>query len=68
MTSVEDDICRKLRYTVREFGQSLVDGAVIIGNVDINEVGGHEFIYAPTVSVMTLGQCKFKVARFFEDA
>ena len=67
------EIARKLRATVREFGQNNLDGAVIVWNFNsINlypeQIGGHKFIYCPTISVATLGNVDYKVARFFEDA
>jgi hypothetical protein len=65
---VKEDICRRLRETVKEFGQKEVTGAIIIGNLDISScVGGHKYLIAKTISNHTLANVKFKVARFFED-
>ena len=64
----KEEICRKLRETVKEFGQREVAGAVIIGSDDIlSFVGGHTYLIAKTISITTLGNVEYKVARFFED-
>jgi hypothetical protein len=66
-----EEICRKLRLVVQEFGQDKVsmETVCVIGSDDsVEYVGGHRYIYAPTISVETLAGCSFKVARCFEDA
>lgn len=66
-----EEICRKLRATASEFGQDALNNAVVIdgdSEYDCDTIGGHKFIYAPTISNPILAKCGFKVARFFEDA
>jgi hypothetical protein len=68
MNDITEEINRKLRETVREWGQARVSGAIIITNENIGpQCGGHRVLYAPTIST-TLGEVDFKVARSFEDA
>ena len=59
----------KLRATVEEFGRDATSKALIVGPTSgfANTAEGL-FIDAPTVSVYTLANVEFKVARFFEDA
>ena len=58
----------KLRATVSEFGKDATSNALIVGPTSgfANTAAGL-FIDAPTVSVYTLANVEWKVARFFED-
>ncbi|HHC18930.1 MAG TPA: hypothetical protein ENK81_00805 [Euryarchaeota archaeon] len=60
-------LCKKLRETVKEFGQESIDDASIIGCRDLLNVSDVPYIYAPTISEDTLAGVQFDVARFFED-
>lgn len=63
----KDEICRKLRETVIEFGNNIVSRSIIITNMlDCKTCGGVTVVVAPTVN-LTLGNVEYKVARFFED-
>lgn len=67
----KENICKKLRLVVSEFGQDAIkmnEVCIIGSNEHLTEVGGHRYIYAPTISIETLTNCNFKVARYFEDA
>jgi len=69
MSDYIESVCRKLRLTVQEYGQKEVDGAVIIGSeYDGDQIGGHKYINFPTIADVKLGNVKYSVARFFEDA
>ena len=70
-TILIEEICRKLRAVVAEYGQESIsmEAICVIGNSPaINAVGGHRYLYAPTISEETLIGVNFKIARFFEDA
>ena len=71
MLDAKEEICRKLRIAAQDFGQEALnmDTVCVVGaDYSIESVGGHKYIYAPTISVETLTGCSFKVARCFEDA
>jgi hypothetical protein len=69
MSDYIENVCRKLRLTVQEYGQKEVDGAVIIGSeYDGDQISGHKYINFPTIADVKLGNVKYSVARFFEDA
>ena len=69
MSEYTEDVCRKLRLTVLEYGQKEVDGAIIIGSeYDGDKIGGHKYVNCPTIGGVKLGCVKYSVARFFEDA
>lgn len=63
------DVCRKLRETVKEHGQVYVNGAIVIGpfNTGDEQIGGHQYIYAPTAPGAILANTTFEIARFFEE-
>lgn len=67
MDHIKEDICRKLRLTAAEFGQKSLTGARVLSCYDYDSVGRHEHITIPTLSIITLANVSFKVARFFED-
>jgi len=64
-------ICRKLRATVKEYGQAAINNVIIVGpDNDLYgpTIGGHTFIGCPSgVSEYTLSGCSFEIARFFEN-
>ena len=63
-----EEICRKIRACVKEFGEEKISNAVVIGNsIHTDQVSNLRYIYAPTISIWTLGMVDFAVARFFED-
>jgi hypothetical protein len=65
---IKEEICRKLRACVEEFGQAYVTGAVILYSGDIGYfTGGHKCIQCPTIAIPKLGNVEYKVARFFEE-
>ena len=70
MSTEIDEICRKLRATVREYGQDKMKmgKVVIITTLDCKNIGGHNCVRVPTIGQTTLGNCSFGIARFFEDA
>ena len=70
MNTEIDAICRKLRLTVAEYGQDAVamDEVVIITTLHNERIGGHKCVQVPTISEATLGNCRFEVARFFENS
>lgn len=69
MESYREEICRKLRETVHELGQSKVNGAVIVGGYNlVSPIGGHQYIICPTLGAFKLGNVDYKTARFFENA
>lgn len=68
MTKEQEDVYKRLRKTSLEFGQENLDGAIVIGpNLNINQIGGHQYLIAPTLGSPVLSNVDFKVARFFED-
>jgi len=68
MKEEKEEIYRKLRKTVMEFGQTAVTPAIIIGPSDLGEqLSGHQYFIAPTIGSVTLINISFKIARFFED-
>ncbi len=68
MNEATEEICRKLRNTVKEFGQDRVNGAVIMGPDDLGEqISGHQYVVTKSKCEVILGNVDFKVARFFED-
>jgi hypothetical protein len=67
--NTREEICRKLRETVREVGQSRVTPAVILGPWDLDSpIGGHQYLVCPTLGEATLANIDWKVARVFEEA
>lgn len=69
MTTEIEEICRKLRATVAEYGQDKLrmDKVVIISTLSEEKIGGHQCVRSPTISNATLGNCSFRIARYFED-
>jgi len=65
---IKEEIAKKLRGLVKEFGQSHVQDVVLIGPNDFGEFCcGHRYVHSPTAAGFTLGKCSWKVARYFED-
>ena len=69
MNAYKEEVCRKLRETVREFGQAKVTPGILVGPYyfDDNQIGGHQHIQCTTLSNIKLANVGFKIARFFED-
>jgi len=64
---VREDLCKRIRNTVNEFGREYLQDAVIIGLYDTAHVSDLKYLTAPTVSEHTLGNVPFEIARFFEN-
>ncbi len=63
-----EEVARKLRATVKEYGRDALSQAVIIDCIEMkDQVCGKDYIHAPTVAGPFLGNVKFEVSRFFED-
>ena len=64
-----EEVCRKLRETVKEFGQAAIDNTIIVGSDDTigDSISGHKYVYAPTVGDFKLASTTYKIARFFES-
>ncbi len=64
-----EEVARKLRATVKEYGERDIKNAALIDSYchTKEEVCGLEYIYAPTVSGPHLARVNWRVARFFED-
>ena len=73
MNEYIEDVCRKLRLTVSEYGQKTIDGAVIVDSIKLDgdmkdwQIGGHKYLFCPTMAGPFLGNVPYNVARFFED-
>ena len=70
---IKDEIARKLRVTAQEHGQKSIENAVVIGDFNPDDwqsdvFAGRAIMHAPTVSVYTLANVRYCVARTFEDA
>jgi|WetSurMetagenome_2_1015567.scaffolds.fasta_scaffold45402_2 hypothetical protein len=69
MNDYVEEVCRKLRLTVAEYGQKKIDGAILVGsNYDGDQISGLKYINCPTLFGCRMGNVSFEVARFFEDA
>ena len=67
--NMREEICRKLRETVREVGQGRVTPAVILGPWDLNSpIDGQMYLVCPTLGEATLANVDWKTARVFEEA
>lgn len=66
-----EEIARKLRATAKEYGEKSLDFAFIVSGEPILEdrdhVCGIPYVHVPTMSHITLGDVKYKTARFFEE-
>ena len=66
---IREEICRKLRDTVREVGQGKVTPAVILGPWSLDSpISGHQYLVCSTLGEATLAGVDWKVARVFEEA
>ncbi len=65
---VKEELCRKLRAVVAEYGQASLKGAVMVGSYDTESVSNIPYITCPTISGETLGNVEYKTAREFENA
>ena len=69
MNNQREEIFRKLRTTVSEFGQEKVTPAIIVGPYYLDSpISGHQYLMCPTIAEDTLANVDWKIARFFEDA
>ena len=68
MTDTKQELYAKLRATTEEFGKDATSKAIIVGPTSgFTNMAEGLFIDAPTVSVYTLANVAWEVARFFED-
>ena len=68
MTDLKENIARKLRATSLEYGDIIVKDSIVCSDMELGyDFGGVKQLYCPTISIPTLGNVSFKVARYFED-
>ena len=67
---LKENVIRKLKATIKEFGVKAVEGVTLIGpsTVDWKQLNGYRYIPCATLAEVKLGNVTFEVARFFEDA
>ena len=66
----KEEVARKLRAVVKEYGQESLKNAVIISGEYMDgriQMCGLPYIDCPTFASATLGKVTYEVARFFED-
>ena len=65
---IKVEIARKLRETATEFGNDIVSKSTVCSTLKFDyDYGGVKQLQCPTISIVTLGNVPFKVARFFEN-
>jgi hypothetical protein len=69
MEDYVEEIARKLRAVVKEFGESAIENAVIVDSKELlrHTVCDLKYIHTPTLSGPVLGCVSYHVAKFFED-
>ena len=67
MTERKEELCRKLRISVLEFGQDEFQNAFIVGNGEYSNISDIPYYFCATISIDQLGGVKRKIAMFFDD-